>query len=134
MLQSSVRIASLRSAASRCAAPLAAAMMLGACSVIPGGDRNRDYGPPPPEFVGRQMTVVAANGGLTTLRFARDGGVTARFGERETQGRWALERRRLCFTWGASYRECWPYAQPFQLGRTRAITSDRGNVVRVTLR
>jgi hypothetical protein len=118
----------------RFAAPLAAAFLLGACSVIPGGDRRAERGPPAPEFVGRQMTVVAANGQLTTLRFQRDGDVTARFGERETQGRWALERRRLCFTWGGSYRECWPYAQPFQPGRTRAITSDRGNVVRVTLR
>jgi hypothetical protein len=119
----------------RLAAPLAAALLLGACSVIPGGDRrDRDYGPPPPEFVGRQMTVVAANGQITTLRFRRDGEVTARFGERETAGRWALERRRLCFTWGGSYRECWPYAQRFEQGRTRTITSDRGNVVRVTLR
>ena len=117
----------------RLAAPLAAALLLGACSVIPGGDRDRDYGPPRPEFVGRQMTVVAANGQTTSLRFQRDGDVTARFGERETAGRWALERRRLCFTWG-NYRECWPYAQPFQQGRTRTITSDRGNVVRVTLR
>ena len=117
----------------RFAIPLAA-MLLGACSVIPGGDRNRDHGPPQPEFVGRQMTVVAANGQVTSLRFRRDGEVTARFGERETEGRWALERRRLCFTWGGSYRECWPYAQPFQQGRTRTVTSDRGNVVRVTLR
>ena len=119
----------------RLAAPAAAAaLLLGACPVIPRGDRNRDYGPPAPEFVGRQMSVVASNGQTTTLRFARDGGVTARFNERETQGRWALERRRLCFTWGGSYRECWPYAQRFERGRTRTITSDRGNVVRVTLR
>lgn len=130
----SVRTASLRFAARRLAAPFAAALLLGACSVIPGGDRDRDYGPPPPEFVGRQMTVVAANGGVTTLRFERDGDVTARFGERETAGRWELERRRLCFIWGASYRECWPYAQSFERGRTRTVTSDRGNVVRVTLR
>jgi hypothetical protein len=118
----------------RFTAPAAAALLLGACSVIPGGDRDRDYGPPPPEFVGRTISVVAANGQTTNLRFARDGGVVARFGDRETQGRWALERRRLCFTWGGSYRECWPYAQAFERGRTRTITSDRGNVVRVTLR
>ncbi|HEY0150323.1 MAG TPA: hypothetical protein VGB70_15145 [Allosphingosinicella sp.] len=118
----------------RLAAPAAAALLLGACSVIPGGDRRAERGPPAPEFVGRQMSVVAANGQITTLRFRRDGEVTARFGERESQGRWALERRRLCFTWGGTYRECWPYAQPFQQGRTRTIKSDRGNVVRVTLR
>ena len=116
----------------RLAAPLAAALLLGACAVIPGG-RDRDLGPPAPEFVGRQMTVVSAKGQVTTLRFQRDGDVTARFGERETNGRWVLERRNLCFTWGGSYRECWPYARPFEIGRTRAITSDRGNVVRVTL-
>ena len=118
----------------RFALPVAAGLLLGACSVIPGGDRDRDYGPPQPEFVGRQMTMVAANGQITTLRFARDGDVTARFGERETKGRWDLERRRLCFTWGGSYRECWPYTSAFERGRTRTVTSDRGNVVRVTLR
>ena len=118
----------------RLVSPLAAALLLGACSVIPGGDRGPERGPPAPEFVGRQMSVVAANGQTTTLRFAGDGRVTARFNERETAGRWALERRRLCFTWGASYRECWPYTQRFERGRTRTITSDRGNVVRVTLR
>jgi hypothetical protein len=113
--------------------PLGAAALLASCSVIPGGDRDRRP-PPGPEFAGRSMTVVAANGQASTLRFGRDGGVVAEFGDRETQGRWALERRKLCFTWGGSYRECWPYAQPFERGRTRTITSDRGNVVRVTLR
>ncbi|HEY0027019.1 MAG TPA: hypothetical protein VGC35_04045 [Allosphingosinicella sp.] len=118
----------------RLAVPAAAALLLGACAVIPNGERSADRGPPAPEFVGRAMTVAAANGQVSTMRFERGGAVTARFGARETAGRWALEGRRLCFTWGGSYRECWPYAQRFERGRTRTITSDRGNVVRVTLR
>lgn len=87
-----------------------------------------------PEFVGRSMQVVAANGQTSTLRFRRDGGVTARFGEQESEGRWELRPRELCFTWARSFQECWPYTEPFRRGRETTIRSDRGNVVRVTLR
>ena len=118
----------------RLAVPAAAALLLGACAVFPDGGRQAERGPPVPEFVGRALTVAAANGQVSTMRFERGGAVTARFGERETAGRWALESRRLCFTWGGSYRECWPYTSAFERGRTRTVTSDRGNVVRVTLR
>ncbi|MBV8687775.1 MAG: hypothetical protein JOZ90_03890 [Alphaproteobacteria bacterium] len=86
-----------------------------------------------PEFVGRTIRVEAANGQVTNLSFRRDGGVVARFGERETRGDWALERGRLCFTWGGSFRECWPHGRPFRPGRTESIRSDRGNQIRVTL-
>ena len=103
------------------------AAALGACAT---GAR----GPAEPEFVGRTMTVEARGGQVTTLRFQRDGTVTARFNERETQGRWTLEQRQLCFTWAANFRECWPHAEPFQQGRTVSVTSDRGNVVQVTMR
>lgn len=115
---------------SRIVATLCLGAALAGCSTIRGGG-DRDGRP---EFVGRQMTVEAANGQVTTLRFAEEGGVTARFGERETQGRWALERGQLCFTWARNFRECWPYTEPFRRGRTATIRSDRGNVVRVTLR
>jgi hypothetical protein len=87
-----------------------------------------------PEFVGRSMQVETSAGQVTTLSFRRDGGVTARFGERETQGRWSLERRQLCFTWARDFRECWPYARRFRAGRTVTIRSDRGNIVQVTMR
>jgi hypothetical protein len=87
-----------------------------------------------PEFVGRELSVEARNGQVSTLRFRGDGNVMARFGERETEGRWALEDRRLCFTWAGNFRECWPREAPFRRGRTVTITSDRGNVVQVTMR
>ena len=86
-----------------------------------------------PEFAGRTIRVEAANGQTSQLHFRRNGTVEARFGERATQGRWALERRKLCFTWAQNFRECWPYKAPFQRGRTVSITSDRGNVVKATL-
>ena len=87
-----------------------------------------------PEFVGRSMRVETAAGQVTILRFERDGTVVARFNERETEGRWSLEPRQLCFTWARNFRECWPYAQRFREGRTVSIRSDRGNVVQVTMR
>lgn len=91
-------------------------------------------GPQEPEFVGRTLSVEARSGQVTTLRFDRDGIVVARFGEQETQGRWTLQRGELCFTWRQTFRECWPYTERFREDRTVTITSDRGNVVRVTMR
>jgi hypothetical protein len=97
--------------------------------------RERDQaGSEEPEFVGRSLSVVAANGQETILRFERDGSVFARFNQQETEGRWELRPRELCFTWRQTFRECWPYAQRFREGRAVTITSDRGNVVRVTMR
>ena len=75
----------------------------------------------------------AANGEVTTLRFLRDGEVRATFRRRTLAGRWRVSDRRLCFYWPRAPRECWPYRAPFERGRARTLTSDRGNVVRVTL-
>ena len=105
---------------------LCLATALAGCATGRGSDQ--------PEFVGRTMDVVAANGQASTLSFRPDGVVVARFGSRETQGRWDLERRALCFTWAQTHRECWPYARRFRPGRTVTLTSDRGNVVTVTMR
>ena len=77
--------------------------------------------------------MTAANGQVTTLRFRENGLVRARFGGRSLDGRWRIAGRRLCFDWPQARRECWPYREPFQRGRARTLTSDRGNVVRVTM-
>ena len=110
----------------RIVASFCLAAALAACAT---GGRGHEE----PEFVGRSLQVEASTGQVTTLRFSRDGTVVARFGEQETQGRWSLERGELCFTWRQTFRECWPYTQRFREGRTVAIRSDRGNVVRVTM-
>lgn len=111
----------------RLAASLCLAAALAGCAT---GRR----GPEQPEFVGRTLHVQASSGQVTMLRFSPDGAVTARFGERETEGRWSLEDRQICFTWARNFRECWPYTQRFREGRTVSIRSDRGNVVQVTMR
>jgi hypothetical protein len=113
----------------RTLAALCLAAALGGCATLGGGGERREE----PEFVGRSMRVVAANGQASTMRFHEDGRVDAQFGKREVQGRWSLEPRQLCFTWAGNYRECWPYTKPFERGRTVGVKSDRGNIVRVTL-
>ena len=85
------------------------------------------------DLAGRTLRMTATNGQVTTLRFRDDGMVRARFGGRSLDGRWRISGRRLCFDWPQARRECWPYREPFQRGRTRTLTSDRGNVVRVTM-
>lgn len=78
--------------------------------------------------------MVTARGDVTDLRFRRDGTVRATFRRGSATGRWQVRDRRLCFFWSGAPRECWPYREPFERGRTRNLTSDRGNQLRVTLR
>jgi hypothetical protein len=85
------------------------------------------------EFVGRPIHVQAASGQVSTLFLRPDGSVEARFGEQRTAGRWDFTNGNLCYTWGGSFRECWPHTAPFVPGRTETVRSDRGNVVRVTM-
>ena len=103
------------------------ALALAACATLRGGPE------PGGELVGRTLRMEAANGEVTRLRFAQCGGVRAAFRGRTLDGRWEASSRRLCFFWPRVRRECWPYREPFVRGRVRTITSDRGNVVRVTL-
>ena len=86
-----------------------------------------------PEFVGHPLSVQAANGQVTTLLLQADGTVEARFDGKTTAGRWDFRDGNLCYTWGGTYRECWPHRAPFRRGATETVRSDRGNVVRVTL-
>ncbi|MDQ4088316.1 MAG: hypothetical protein M3177_09965, partial [Pseudomonadota bacterium] len=91
-------------------------------------------GPEPgAELVGRTLRMQTSRGDATTLRFRDEGRVRATFRGRSVEGRWRVRDRRLCFFWSGAPRECWPYRSPFERGRTRTVTSDRGNVVRVTM-
>ena len=91
-------------------------------------------GPPPgSELIGRTLRIQTERGEVTSLRFRDNGGVRAVFRGGSLNGRWQASNRRLCFFWPRARRECWPYRSRFERGRTRTVTSDRGNVVRVTL-
>lgn len=85
------------------------------------------------ELVGRQVRVETAQGQVSTLYFEDKGRVRARFGEHEVSGSWYATADRLCFSWAGTTRECWPYQAPLRQGQTLALSSDRGNQVRVTL-
>jgi hypothetical protein len=105
--------------------PLLVAAALAGC-VTPSRPRM-------PEFVGRPLRVETASHQVSTLSLSPDGTVEARFGQQRTSGRWDFRDGMLCYTWGGSYRECWPHTAPFLPGRTETVRSDRGNVVSVTL-
>ena len=108
----------------------AAALVAGCSTFGLGGGGGPEPGS---ELVGRSLRVRAANGEVTTLRFRDEDSVRATFRGRTLDGRWDASDRRLCFRWPRAPRECWPYRSRFERGRTRTVTSDRGNVVRVTL-
>jgi hypothetical protein len=107
---------------------LSGSLLLGGCAtVLP------QRAAPGAELVGSTIRMEPARGPATMLSFDRGGVVRAAFGQQVVPGRYEVTNRNLCFHWQGAPRECWPYAQPFQRGQTRTITSDRGNVVRVTL-
>ena len=85
------------------------------------------------ELAGRSLRMETARGEVTILRFREGGRVRADFRGHTLAGRWQAANRRLCFYWTGAPRECWPYRAPFERGRARNVTSDRGNVLRVTM-
>ena len=106
---------------------LCGSLVLSACAtlvprVVPGT-----------ELIGQSVEMVTARGQRSTLHFEESGTVRATYTGGQTSGRWFMRNNQLCFLWGTAPQECWPYAVPLQRGRTRSITSDRGNVVQVTL-
>ena len=105
---------------------LSAAVTLGGCATWFGPRLGS-------ELVGRSARLVPARGQPSMLYFGQDGTVTSTFGRRSARGRWWVRKKRLCFLWGGSFQECWPYPAPLVPGRAAAIRSDRGNAVRVTL-
>jgi hypothetical protein len=112
------------------AAAIAASAMLSGCATIDG---ILPGGPPGSELAGRTLRMEPARGQMTMLSFQRDGVVRAAFGSTVVPGRWEVANRNLCFYWSGAPRECWPYDAPFRRGETRTITSDRGNLIRVTM-
>ncbi len=88
---------------------------------------------PGSELIGQQVRLETAAGQLSTLHFAPNGAVHAQFGSQQVAGNWVANQTQLCFSWGGAARECWPYTAPLRRGQTVSLTSDRGNVVRVTL-
>ena len=108
-------------------APLVLLPLVAACATMVPRTGTANLSP-----AGQTLRVIAANGGESRMQFRPNGEVVAAFGERSYTGRWSLQREGLCFLWGNAPQECWPYAQPFERGRTVTVTSTRGNVVQVT--
>ena len=101
-------------------------LVSGCASVLPRSQ-------PGSELVGKNLRMETRAGQVSTLEFRNNNVVRARFGQQEIVGRWQVEPGRLCFLWTGAPRECWPYPQAFGRGESRTITSDKGNVSRVTM-
>ena len=112
-------------------AAAAAAALLSACGTV--RERSPEPRAPGDELIGRTLRLETAAGQTTILNFQRGGLVTAEFGGNSTTGSWVAAANQLCFSWAGRSRDCWPYTRPFERGETVTVTSDRGNVVRVTL-
>lgn len=111
---------------SRLAAAFAVTLTLGGCATFRSGPSGE-------ELLGRTIRMETARGQVSRLSFRDNGNVRANFGRNSVDGRWDVRDRKLCFFWQGAPRECWPYRSPFERGRTRSLTSDRGNRVQVTL-
>lgn len=112
------------------------AATLGGCStLVPSGPPPIvAVGPAGAELIGQTLRLQTSGGQVSDLHFAGNGVVHAMFGGKQVTGSWVVANEKLCFAWaGASSRECWPYTAPLRRGETVTLTSDRGNMVRVTL-
>ena len=115
------------------AAPLLVLATLSACAtIVPPGPVPVAW-TPGSELMDQRVRLQTSGGQVSTLHFARDGQVHAEFGGRQVTGSWVATSNQLCFAWAGSSRECWPYTAPLRRGETVTLTSDRGNVVQVTL-
>jgi hypothetical protein len=114
---------------------LACSALLGACSsIVPSpGPGQAGSRVPGSELVGQTLKLQTKAGQASMMHFAPNGVVRAEFAGRSTTGNWVANSSQLCFSWGGTSRECWPYTAPFRRGQTVTVTSDRGNVVNVTL-
>ena len=108
------------------AASVCGSILLSGCATVFPSSR------PGSELAGQVLRVETSSGQTSTLHFRRDGAVRASFGNSQVMGRWQVQQQQLCFFWAGAPRECWRYETPFRRGRTESVTSDRGNVVRVT--
>jgi hypothetical protein len=107
------------------------AATLSACSN--GSRPSSASSEPGAELIGRSVRLETASGQTSILRFEQGGVVHAQFGGKDVAGNWVATRDRLCFSWAGTSRECWPHSARFKRGETVTLTSDRGNVVKVTL-
>jgi hypothetical protein len=117
------------------AVPILALAGLSACaSVVPPAPAPMAVSRAPgAELIGQQVRLETAAGQVSTLHFAPNGVVHAQFGGQQVAGNWVANQTQLCFSWAGAARECWPYTAPLRRGQTVSLTSDRGNVLRVTL-
>lgn len=115
-------------------APILLLASLGACTtLVPRAPSAPILAAPGSELVGRQVRLETSGGQISTLHFAPGGVVHAQFGANRISGTWVATPGQLCFSWSGSSRECWPYSAPLRRGQPVTLTSDRGNVVKVTL-
>ena len=77
---------------------------------------------PGSEIVGQSVSVET-NGITNTVYFDPAGAARIQTpGGRMVPGSWTAANGQLCLTTGAA-QECWPYAQPFQVGQQLTLTS-----------
>ena len=117
------------------AALIFAAATLGGCStLVPSAAPPMAVaGPAGAELIGQTVRLQTSNGQVSNLHFVDNGVVHAQFGSSQVTGNWVAANDKLCFAWTGAPRECWPYTAPLRRGEMVTLTSDRGNVVRVTL-
>ena len=114
-------------------APLLALATLSACATVVPPAQVAVVRAPGTELVNQRVRLQTSGGQVSTLHFAPNGQVHAEFGGRQVTGTWVATPGQLCFSWAGSSRECWPYTAPWRRGQAMTLTSDRGNVVQVTL-
>lgn len=105
---------------------LLAATLLAACATTPTKPTSE-------ALVGHTLRVEAEGAPPILLRFNADRTVLATVGPQQAVGNWSVANAQICLSFPKQAQDCWPFAAPFVLGRTTALTSSGGSNARVTL-
>lgn len=126
------------------AAVLASGLAIAACASGGGYEVVQTDNPvppealvaPPAELAGTVIRAETLDGTvMNRVHFYPDGviHIVPEDGSAAIPGTYAVQNNQLCLTWQPRGTECWPYERAFVEGQTVTLTSNRGQMARVTL-
>lgn len=92
--------------------------------------------PPPSDLAGTVIRAATVDGDIVNrVHFYPNGviHIVPEDGAAAIEGTYAVRDDMLCLDWAPRGTECWPYTRAFQMGETVTLTSNLGQMARVTM-
>lgn len=91
---------------------------------------------PPSDLTGTVIRAATLDGDVVNrVHFYPNGviHIVPESGDVAIPGTYEVANNQLCLNWAPRGIECWPYTRAFQMNETVTLTSDRGQMARVTM-